>query len=139
MSQKIQHLEMIQKIIARASSNSFTMKGWAITLIVGIFVLAYNLLNKNMNYSYFFIAYIPVLFFWYLDACYLRIERQYRILYDKIREKNEEQIDFDLDYREIPEASKISFKKCFFSKTEFSFYISFIIIISFIILINYKG
>ena len=30
---KIRHLEMIQAVITRMASNSFMLKGWAVTLI----------------------------------------------------------------------------------------------------------
>jgi hypothetical protein len=139
MSQKVQHLEMVQKIITRISSNSFTMKGWTITLVVGILVLSYNLLNKNMNYSYFFIAYIPIIFFWYIDTCYLKLEQQYRILYNSIREKEESEIDFNLDYKAIPDALNVSFIKCFFSRSEVIFYMTFFLVITLIVSVNYLG
>ncbi len=40
MEAKIHYLEMIQGIIDRMGSNSFMLKGWAITLAVGVFALS---------------------------------------------------------------------------------------------------
>ena len=40
MVAKIHYLEMIQGIIDRMGSNSFMLKGWAITLAVGVFALS---------------------------------------------------------------------------------------------------
>ena len=40
MENKIKHLEIIQGIINRMAGNSFALKGWAVTLIAGIFALA---------------------------------------------------------------------------------------------------
>ena len=37
---KLKHLELIQGIINRMASNSFALKGWAVTLVAGIFALA---------------------------------------------------------------------------------------------------
>ena len=54
MEKKIQHLQMIQGIINRMASNSFMLKGWAVTLIAGIFALA----SKDSDRSYFIIAYM---------------------------------------------------------------------------------
>lgn len=34
---KICHLEMIQNVITRMNSNSFLLKGWSITIFVGLF------------------------------------------------------------------------------------------------------
>ena len=39
METKIRHLEMIQGVITRMSSNSFLLKGWAITVMAGVLVL----------------------------------------------------------------------------------------------------
>ena len=40
MDKKINHLQMIQGVISRMASNSFALKGWAVTLVAGIFALA---------------------------------------------------------------------------------------------------
>ena len=57
MEKKMQHLQMIQDVITRMASNSFMLKGWAVTLIAGIFALA----SKDTNKLYFIIVYIPVI------------------------------------------------------------------------------
>ena len=74
------HMEMIQSIISRMANNSFMLKGWAVTLVAGIFALS----SKEAEQSYFLIAYIPIIIFWGLDAYYLRLERLYRNLYNKV-------------------------------------------------------
>ena len=38
MDRKMKHLEMIQGVISRMANNSFMLKGWAVTLVAGIFV-----------------------------------------------------------------------------------------------------
>ena len=55
--------------------NSFIIKGWAITLVV------VALLLKGTNYQVW-IAFIPLLVFWFLDAYFLWQERLYRKLYE---------------------------------------------------------
>ena len=40
MDNKVNHLEMIQGVISRMASNSFALKGWAVTLVAGIFALS---------------------------------------------------------------------------------------------------
>lgn len=92
MEKKINHLEMIQGIINRMASNSFALKGWAVTLIAGIFALA----GKDADKMYFLVAYIPIIIFWGLDSYYLLQERLYRALYDKVRLLPEEKIDFSM-------------------------------------------
>ena len=80
MENKIKHLELIQSVINRMASNSFALKGWGVTLVAGIFVLA----GKDADKLYFLVAYIPIIVFWGLDAYYLLQERLYCALYDKV-------------------------------------------------------
>jgi len=68
-------IEIIQDIIKRMAFNSFLIKGWTITLV------AVTLLLKGSKYQVF-IAYIPLLVFWFLDAYFLWQERLYRRLYN---------------------------------------------------------
>lgn len=66
---------VLQGIINRLGSNSFLIKGWAITLVV------VTLLLKGDRYQ-ILIAFIPLLVFWFLDAYFLHQERMYRKLYE---------------------------------------------------------
>ncbi|RZK34423.1 MAG: hypothetical protein EOO61_13615 [Hymenobacter sp.] len=93
MESKLKHLEFIQTTIGRFNSNSFLIKGWAITLVSALFALA----AKDANQLYVFIVYISVPSFWILDAYYLSLERQYRDLYAKVRQQEAEAIDFSMD------------------------------------------
>lgn len=47
MEKKFKHLDLIQGIINRMASNSFMLKGWAVTLMVGIFALASKDTDKD--------------------------------------------------------------------------------------------
>lgn len=116
MNDKIKHLEFIQNIITRMSSNSFNLKGWGITLISGIFILS----NKDNDKSYFIVAYIPIIFFWILDSYYLLQERIYRDLYDMVRE--EKFRNFELNGN-VLKNKKQTLINCMFSKSELLFYI----------------
>ncbi len=134
MENKYKHMEMIQNVINRMAANSFSLKGWAVTLIAGIFALA----SKDADKKYFFVAYIPIVVFWLLDSYYLFQERLYRALYNKVRKLNENEIDFDMN------ANKAEFKrgnnvvwKCFFSKTEMWFYLPLALVSAGIIIISY--
>lgn len=129
----MKHLEMIQGVINRMASNSFLLKGWAVTLVAGIFALS----SKDADKLYFLIAYIPILVFWGLDAYYLFQERLYRKLYDKICLLQEQSVDFYMD-ASVPESSneKYSFWNCVFSKTELGFYLPLAILSAGIIIIT---
>ena len=117
---KITHLEMVQGIINRMASNSFMLKGWAVTLVAGIFALA----SKDTDKLYFLIAYIPIVVFWGLDSYYLLQERLYRALYNKVRLLNEKDIDFSMKAtKEEFNSEKNRFFSCLLSKTEIWFYL----------------
>lgn len=70
---------IIQDIIKRMAFNSFIIKGWAITLVV------VALLLKGNTYQVW-IAFIPLLIFWFLDTYFLWQERMFRKLYDWVVE-----------------------------------------------------
>lgn len=132
---KIRYLEMIQGIINRMAGNSFALKGWAVTLISGIFVLA----GKDTDKMYFLVAYIPVVVFWFLDAYYLLQERLYRALYEKVRRiNNEKDIDFSLKATSNEfESDKNCFCSCLFSKTILGFYAPLAVVCTGIIVITH--
>jgi len=130
----IEELKIIQDIIKRMAFNSFLIKGWAITLVV------VTLLLKGGGFQAF-IAFIPLLVFWYLDAYFLWLERLYRRLYDWVREnrlKTDEYL-FDMDYRRFikDEQSKI---RIMFSITLGWFYGSiFILTLLYVLIVQLKG
>jgi len=77
----VKYLEMVQAIIGRMASNSFVVKGWSLTITGAILAFA----TSSENGWSGAIALIPCLAFWRLDAHYLRQERLYRCLFDRIR------------------------------------------------------
>ena len=46
MEKKLKHLEMVQGVINRMANNSFMLKGWAVTLVAGIFALSGEATDK---------------------------------------------------------------------------------------------
>jgi len=75
------------------SGNLFFLKGWTITLIAGLFAFV----AKNATSDAAIIVYFPILMFWVLDGYFLSRERKFRALYDEVRLKNEDEIDFSMD------------------------------------------
>lgn len=134
MEYKMKYLELVQSVITRMASNSFMLKGWAVTLVAGIFALA----GKDANKLYFLVAYIPVIAFWGLDAYYLLQERLYRSLYEKVRQTDEDNIDFSLKATSAEFASdKNCFCSCVLSKTEVVFYLPLAVVCTGIIIITH--
>ena len=133
MEKKMKHLELIQGVINRMASNSFMLKGWAVTLVAGIFVLA----SKDTDKLYFLVAYIPVIVFWWLDAYYLLQERLYRSLYEKVQNSDENSINFSLKATTAEFDSKHNcFCSCLFSKTEIGFYLPLALVCTGIIILT---
>lgn len=120
------HLTNILNVISRMGNNSFSLKGWA----VGVMIAVYSFAGSNTNKA-IIVTLIPLLVIWILDAYYLMIERKFRKLYDVERIKKEEEIDFNMNYNEtfikMNELSKYTIIKAMFSKTVVPFYLVCII------------
>ncbi len=130
---KTKHLEFIHNTINRMSTNSFIIKGWSIT----IFAAVYTLASKESDKSYNLINYLIIPLFWYLNAYFLQLERKYRILYNKVRVLDEDQINFSMDISSnIFNNTETNIFFCSFSKSLWPLYV--ILLIVNIILI-YKG
>ena len=102
MDAKIKHMEMIQGVINRMASNSFSLKGWSVVLVSALFALA----ASQAQFFFVLLAYFPAFAFWILDAYYLRQERLFRKLYDDVRTKSDGEIDFSMDTTGV--ASQVS-------------------------------
>ena len=88
---KMKHLEMIEGVIDRMGSNSFQLKGWAVTLVALVGALS----AQGSDKRFILIAFIPLIAFWFLDAYYLQMERKYEILYKCVSEKSESEIELE--------------------------------------------
>jgi hypothetical protein len=97
MDRKLKHLDFIQAVINRLSTNSFLLKGWSVVLISALFVLS----NKDSNQRFIYLAFFPAVIFWGLDGYFLWQERVYREVYNRVRSKKPDDIDFDMDTRHV--------------------------------------
>ena len=124
MGNKLKHLEMIQNIVNRMASGSTFLKGWTVIFVAAVlgFVL------KESKPVYVWITIIPTIAFWALDGIYLRQERLFRKLYDKVRIMEEEDIDFSMDTSDVKQDVKSWFRICR-SKTIFPFYLPILLVI----------
>jgi hypothetical protein len=123
MENKRKHLEFLQLIITRMNVNSFLLKGWTVTLIAALFALA----AKDANFKYIWITLFSTVLFWLLDGYYLSIERQYRKLYDEVRIKEENQINFDLNASAYNKGND-TWINCTFSQTLVLYYITLLLL-----------
>jgi hypothetical protein len=120
---KVRYLEMIQSVTTRMATYSFSLKGWTVTLVAGILALS----SKEADKTYLLIALLPILVFWFLDSYYLQLERTYRALFNYVRENSNAEINFEMRLSKfknvVSSDRKLKYFSCFFSKTEWLFYI----------------
>ena len=108
MDEKIKHLEFVQNVITRMNVNSFQLKGWMITIVSALLALYVN----SENVLYVFVAVVPVIVFWFLDAYYLKQEALYRKLYqDIVNDNGVERFDMNTN------RNNVCYCKVFWSKT----------------------
>ena len=117
MDKKTEHLKLIQNIITRMGGNLFLLKGWAVTLIVALFAIA----AKDVEGIYVLFSFFILIIFWILDGFFLSIERCFKELYNDVRLKKEEEIDFSMKYNNHNKGRN-TWTKSIFSKTLLIFY-----------------
>ena len=101
------------------NTNSFQLKSMSVAITSGLLAIT---AAGDFEALYPSIISLSLIVFWVLDAYYLSMEKAYRRLYDDVRQKNENMIDFNLS---ISDAHK---RKCewfytLFNKTVYLFYI----------------
>ena len=117
---KRKHLEMIQGIINRMAGNLFYLRGWTITLVTGLFALS---ASQGAGKGYFWLAYFLLLIFWILDGYFLSQERLFRELYDNVRQRSEDEIDFSMRTDKYKKSWKNRPYGAMFSATLLWFYV----------------
>lgn len=80
MENKYKHMDYIQSAISRMASNSFYLKGWNVTIIAAIVALSF----KESDWRIYACALALNIVFWVLDAYYLKQEKLFRELYNKV-------------------------------------------------------
>lgn len=86
---QLKHLDYIQAIITRMAQHSFALKGWCSSLVLAFIGV---LLKEGAVNPWCWTPALPVICcFWGLDAYYLRREKLFRALYDKVSQDAVEQ------------------------------------------------
>ncbi len=78
---KAEHLQMIQSVIERMSTTSALYKGFSATIVTGVSAISF----VDINPWILLLAFVPVICFFLMDVYYFRLEKKYRILYEKVR------------------------------------------------------
>lgn len=106
-------IDLIQSCISRMSSNSFCLKGWLISLLAIIIVVAPEDTNK---YIVLLITFLLTIAFWCLDAFFLRTEKMYRKMYEWVltkRSQNNREKQYDLNPKRFEKETDTYFKVMF--------------------------
>jgi hypothetical protein len=118
MQNKHKHLELIQGVINRLSTNSFLLKGWSVVLVSALFALS----ASDSRPAFVFLAFVPVIVFWGLDGFFLWQEKLYRALYDHVRGLKEEDVDFSMNTAPFRTTDGPTWLGAIFSKTLIPFH-----------------
>ncbi len=121
---KIKHLEFIQNIITRMNSNSFQIKGLAVTLTTGLLAVY----GANPKVIFIFIGILPNILFWLLDTYYLQMEWKFRGLYNDIINPDNTIPSFSMDIIKY-KGKEYSFVNVLCSKSILPLYLSIIVIL----------
>jgi hypothetical protein len=126
------HIEFVQQVITRMNANSFQLKTWAVTLAAGLFAL-----SERSKPWFALLALIPIVLFWFMDAYYLKMETQYRHLYDHLCRHSAtsayaQSKNFSLrlkDYTLPP----VKMRSIIFSRTQFWVYVPLLITVALVV------
>lgn len=111
MENKYKHMDYIQSAISRMASNSFYLKGWNVTIIAAIVALSF----KESDWRIYACALVLNVVFWFLDAYYLKQEKLFRELYNKVSKISDDNlVDFSMNTSEFKE--KVSAIPCLMIK-----------------------
>ncbi len=129
----IEEIKIVQDIVKRMASNSFSVKTWTITLVVA------TLLFKGAN-NHILIAFIPLFAFWFLDSYYLQQERLFRQVHKWVttyRINNEDEL-FNMNPKRFKDNVQ-TVPRIMFSISTLPFYGGiFIMLMSYIIIVYFK-
>lgn len=117
----LKEIDLIEECIKRMASNSFLLKGWAVTILSVLIGLTANTDDWKFGSG---LAILVCLVFWYLDAVYLKLERLYKRKYNWVikNRPNKTEYAFNLDPFEknmwlSNENEEIRMLRVIFSKT----------------------
>ncbi|MDK7214173.1 HIT family protein [Corynebacterium pyruviciproducens] len=91
-----QHLVFIQDIISRMAHSSAVTKGW----LLPVTTAAYGYSFTKDSLAVALLGIVATVIFMFLDVGYLRTERKYRCLYNRVARGDLSVAPYSLDYRE---------------------------------------
>ena len=110
-------IDLIQACIERMARNSFLVKGWAITLFVGVLAILQKGILENLPLL-IVVVIIPFFVFWLLDAFFRKLY-QWVI---QMRKAGSEEKQYDLNPLRFKNEAGCSFYSSLFSITLIIFF-----------------
>lgn len=131
--QVVKHLEITQGVVNRLANNSFSIKGWGMTILAAAILFIAR--GNNLYSDYLILTFlIPIVGFWLLDGYFLWQERLFRGVYNDVRQQ--ESTDFKMDIPAQLKKANNKWINSIFSSTLWIFYcieIVFIVAVFFIL------
>lgn len=131
---KISYLQMIQEPISRMSTSSAIFKGFSAAIVAGISALSYS----DLNTWVLALSFIPVILFAFLDIYYLKLEKKYRDLYEKVRIGKHE-VNFSMNLTSDTKAAKARIYDCLKSPSIWLFHLPMILILITVMIFKMGG
>lgn len=75
----LKYIDILQSCITRMANNSAKCKTWCITIVAALIAL----FLKGEQEKYRWLIFIPIFSLWFLDAFYLYLEQEFRVIYNK--------------------------------------------------------
>lgn len=100
MENKIAHLKMIIDLLDMVNRSDVYAKRWAVSFTAVFIALG----TQQQGFHVAYLAIVPMLLLWLIDAQNYRREFLLRKLYDRVRTSPEDQVDFSIDIEALPEA-----------------------------------
>jgi hypothetical protein len=100
MEKKIAHLKMIIDLLDMVNRSDVYAKRWAVSFSAVFIALG----TQQQGFHVAYLAIVPMLLLWFIDAQNYRREFLLRKLYDRVRTSPEDQVDFSIDIEALPEA-----------------------------------
>ena len=74
----LKYIDILQSCITRMANNSEKCKTWCITIVAALIALCL----KGEQEKYSWLIFIPIFSLWFLDAFYLYLEQEFRLIYN---------------------------------------------------------
>jgi len=126
---RVKQLEMVQAIVARVAGNGASLKNWCITVTTAVCGFAISVRRPLVA----LVAVVFILLFALLDAQYLRVERQFRALFGKLRSEDWGTFpSFEIDLTNAPH---VSYSSVLLSWSIVNFYVPLAVAVAIVVLI----